>query len=349
MHDLSTLNTMNQFNFWDIVPLFGSASYSTIASKTGMPEEAVRRILRHSMTAHIFAETTPGADTIKHTAMSAAFVHDRKLRSWIGHNLDEVLPAATNLPLALKYYQGNLVEPDRCAGAYTFFRDDCDAKSWFQWYARPGEQWRQARFSEAMTLAAQSRALNELIHRLYDWAALGASTFVDVGGSAGHMSFELAQTYPHMSCVVQDLPDLQAPFAAAVPDGLKPRVTFQAHDFFTPQPVVGADVYFLKHILHDWSDPYAARIIRHIVPAMTKPGARLLIVEGIVPSPGEAPLPNARLMSSLDVQMMVVLNSKERTVEDWIALLKMADERLEFKGAHMAEGVAFALIEAALS
>jgi hypothetical protein len=350
MHDMTALNAMNQLNFWDAVPLSGSASYSAIASKTGVPEEAVKRILRHSMTAHIFAETAPGADTVKHSVMSAAFVHDRKLRSWVAHNLEEVLPAAINLPQALKYYEGNLVEPDRCAGAYTFFRDDKDAKGgWFQWYMRPDQRWRAARFGEAMTFMSQSPALNlKMIHRMYDWAALGAATFVDIGGSVGHISFEVAQSYPQISCVVQDLPDLGAPFAAALPNNLKGRVTFQAHDFFKPQPVLGADVYFIKHVLHDWSDPYAAKIIRQIVPAMTKPGARLLIMEGIMPPSGSVPLHIARMMSSLDLQMMTAVNSKERTVDDWGLLLKMADERLQLKGVHMPEGAGFALIEVAL-
>jgi 6-hydroxytryprostatin B O-methyltransferase len=349
MHDLSTMNAMNKLNFWDAVPLSGNASYRDIASKTGAPEEAIRRILRHSMTAHIFAETAPGADTVKHTVMSAAFVHDRRLRSWVGHNLEEVLPAAINLPQALEHYQGNLVEPNRCAGAYTFFRDESDGKGWFQWYMRPDERWRAARFGEAMTYLTQNPALNlKMIHRMYDWAALGTTTFIDIGGSVGHISFELAQSNLHMSCVVQDLPDLGAPFAAAVPDNLKGRVTFQPHDFFKPQPILDADVYFLKHILHDWSDPYAAKIIRQIVPAMTKPGVRLLIMEGIVPPPGQAPLPIARLMSSLDMQMMTALNSKERTVDDWVALLAMADDRLQLKGVHMPEGAGFALLEVAL-
>jgi hypothetical protein len=350
MHDLTAINAMNQLNFWDAVPLSGNASYSTIASKTGVPEEAVKRIIRHAMTARIFAETTPGADTVKHSVMSAAFVHDRKLRSWVAHNLEEILPAAINLPQALKYYQGNLVEPDRCAGAYTFFRDENDGKGgWFQWYMRPDQRWRAARFGEAMTYLTQNPALNlKMIHRMYDWAALRTATLVDIGGSVGHVSFELAQSYPQMSCVVQDLPDLRTPFAVAVPDSLKARVTFQPHDFFKPQPVLGADVYFLKHVLHDWSDPYAAKIIRQIVPAMTKPGARLLIMEGIVPLSGQAPLPITRLMSSLDLQMMTAVNSKERTVDDWVALLKMADEQLQFKGVHMPEGAGFALIEVAL-
>jgi hypothetical protein len=340
---------MNQFNFWDAVPLSGTSTYGTIASKTGLPEEAVRRILRHSMTSYIFAETTPGADTIKHTSKSAAFVHEPKMRSWVGHNVDEILPAAANLSLALKYYKGDLVEPDHCAGAYTYFRDDSDVKGWFQWYARPDEQWRHARFGEAMSLIAEKANFRQILHQLYDWGALGTCTFVDIGGSVGHISFELAQAYPGMSCVVEDLPDLQVPFVAAVPDALKSRVTFRAHDFLTPQPVAGADVYFFKHILHDWSDPYAAKILRQIVPAMTKPGARILIMEGIVPPPGKVPLPIARIMSSLDIQMMVALNSKERTVEDWIALIKMADERLQFKGVHSVEGAPFAVIEVALS
>lgn len=34
-----------------------------------------------------------------------------------------------------------------------------------------------------------------------------------------------------------------------------------AHDFFTAQPVKNASVFLLKHILHDWPDAYASKIL----------------------------------------------------------------------------------------
>ena len=55
-------------------------------------------------------------------------------------------------------------------------------------------------------------------------------------------------------------------------------------DFFTDQPV-SADVYYMRSILHNWSDKYSVQILRHLTPAL-KPGARVLVHELVLPEPG---------------------------------------------------------------
>jgi 6-hydroxytryprostatin B O-methyltransferase len=40
-----------------------------------------------------------------------------------------------------------------------------------------------------------------------DWASFGEATVVDVGGVSGHISFALAEAFPSLRFVVQDLPD----------------------------------------------------------------------------------------------------------------------------------------------
>jgi hypothetical protein len=264
--------------------------------------------------------------------------------------LDESWASAVNYPLALKEYNANTVEPTKTALSYTFFKDQPELKNAFEWFNSPGQEWRIARFGKAMNYATASPAFNfKVIHQMFDFKSLGDFTFVDVGGSVGHISFEIASTYPTATCIVEDLPELAPSFAAAVPAALKSRVTFQPQDFFTPQKAPGKDIYFLKHILHDWSDPYAAKIIQNLIPAMTKPGARLLIMDGLVPPVDQAPRVVNRLMSGLDMQMLTMCNAKERTVEDWTALLKLADQRLELVRVHAPPGSAFAMMEAKLS
>jgi hypothetical protein len=68
---------------------------------------------------------------------------------------------------------------------------------------------------------------------------------------------------------------------ALLPAELKPRIDFVAHDFFTEQPVRGADIYIFKWIMHNWSDKYCLRILRALVPAL-KTGAKVLLFEYVL-------------------------------------------------------------------
>lgn len=63
------------------------------------------------------------------------------------------------------------------------------------------------------------------------------------------------------------------------------KLRFEAHDFFSPQPVSGADVYLLRFMCHDYSDKYAAKILQGLVPALG-PKSRILLFDGIMPAPG---------------------------------------------------------------
>ena len=43
----------------------------------------------------------------------------------------------------------------------------------------------------------------------------------------------------------------------------------------------GADIYFTRWILHDWSDKYVIRISKFLVPAM-KDGSKVVLFEWLV-------------------------------------------------------------------
>lgn len=95
------------------------------------------------------------------------------------------------------------------------------------------------------------------------------------------MSVELAKRYPNLTLVVEDYKNNVEQGAAQLPPELTNRVKFVPHNFFDLQPVVGAEVYILRHICHDWSTENSVKIIRQIVPAM-KPGSKILLVEIVV-------------------------------------------------------------------
>lgn len=122
----------------------------------------------------------------------------------------------------------------------------------------------------------------------FDFATLpkGAKV-VDVGGGVGTISLAITKAFPHLHVVVQDQKpvidgEAQALWAKedqkAVEDG---RVTLQAHDFFQPQPVKDAAVFFMRFVVHDWADAQSIEILKHLREAAT-PETKLILAEELV-------------------------------------------------------------------
>ena len=137
-----------------------------------------------------------------------------------------------------------------------------------------------------MTLSSTGPGL-EASHILdgFDWATVGKGIVVDIGGSHGSLSIAIAHRHPTISFVVQDRAAVAREGRARLPPQLANRVNFMAHDFFNEQPILDADVYLLRWILHDFSDKYAVRILRGLKPAL-KDGAKIIIMEHVLPEPG---------------------------------------------------------------
>ncbi len=91
----------------------------------------------------------------------------------------------------------------------------------------------------------------------------------------------LAKSTNDLKIVVQDLPGTVEQGRKFLPFKFKERIQFVGKDFFSEQPIEGADVYFLRWILHNWSDKYAIRILQALVPAM-KDGAKVLVYEAVL-------------------------------------------------------------------
>ncbi|QYS97966.1 Methyltransf_2 domain-containing protein [Trichoderma simmonsii] len=187
--------------------------------------------------------------------------------------------------------------------------------------------------SELSKRAVDEESMNSL-RECYDWSSLENGVLVDVGGGAGHVSIFLAKHFPNISFLVQDL---FPPPALGSDNQLAPKVKFQQHNFFEPQPVTNAKAYFMKHSLHNHPDADCVRILRSLVAALEKagPATPLLINEGVLPSPGESMRRDQELtLRRGDMCMMVTLSAKERTRKQFQQLLKEADPRLQIVKIH---------------
>jgi hypothetical protein len=120
----------------------------------------------------------------------------------------------------------------------------------------------------------------------YDFTLIqNGGTFVDIGGSHGPIPIPIDRQHPNMTFVIQDLPEVIQSGRESHPIDLKDRITFQLHDYYKPQPVKDADIYYFRWIFHNVSDKYAVEILRNLKPALEK-GARVVISEFCVPPPG---------------------------------------------------------------
>jgi O-methyltransferase domain/Dimerisation domain len=130
--------------------------------------------------------------------------------------------------------------------------------------------------------------------RAFDGAILEADPFpefglaVDVGGSHGSLLRRLLERNSEAKGVVLDLPEVIADWPAEYRNDLDGRLTGVGGDFFRAVPE-GADLYLLKHILHDWDDERAEKILRRVREDV-RPGGWVAIVEHVLPeSPVEHP------------------------------------------------------------
>lgn len=156
-----------------------------------------------------------------------------------------------------------------------------------------------------------------------------------VGGSQGHAAVALAEAYPELSLVVQDLPHVieeGKQYIKSLPNGdLPARILFQQHNFFDPQPVKGGNVYLLRQILHNWSFDDAVKILSSLVPALSAGRSRIAIMDSVLPEPGTAQVMTERMLRGRDLRMVQLFNANERAIEDWRDILARVDSRLKLE------------------
>lgn len=174
------------------------------------------------------------------------------------------------------------------------------------------------RFNRAMV--SGSEGIVDFVAMSYDFS--DASLIVDVGGGNGALVAGVLRAHSHLRGVICDLPAGLAGTSEYLQRyGLLDRCSTVECDFFESVPD-GGDVYLLKNIIHDWEDEPAVRILANCRRAATH-GGRVVIVERNLPT-RMSTAPEHLNAAMLDLQMMVQLGSKERTLGEYRALLEGA-------------------------
>lgn len=167
----------------------------------------------------------------------------------------------------------------------------------------------------------------------------GQVLLVDVGGATGHDLVNFQNKHPAVSgkLILQD----QVQVISSIREGDRPGIECAVHDFFTPQPVKGAKAYYMHSVLHDWSDDNAQKILLHLKEAMRPGYSKILINENVVADQGAD-----WKITSLDLTMMAMAGSCERTETQWRALVGSVG--LKISGIWKPEGATESLIEVVL-
>lgn len=154
----------------------------------------------------------------------------------------------------------------------------------------------------------------------YDFSQFG--TVMDVGGGNGAILIGLLGANQALRGIVFDRAGAAERAREKLAEaGLSARCQVAAGDFFREVPA-GADAYLLKHVIHDWDDERATVILRNCHRAM-KPGAKLLIAEGVYPPHIDQSL-ESRGAAANDVNMLVVTGGRQRSEAEFRSLYQAA-------------------------
>ncbi|WP_405163842.1 acetylserotonin O-methyltransferase [Nocardia sp. NBC_01499] len=273
----------------------GPKTVAELAERTGAQREPLHRLLRVLAALGVFA-TEGEYVTVTPVGATLSEKHPQSL-----HGIARMWMETHYLPFS---ELGHSVRTGRPGS------DKYLGEPFFDWIGADAQ--REVLFSQAMADITSS-----LRTGMFDGYQLPPGRVVaDIGGSDGSVLVELltrdgdAERRGILFDRPTTVPAAEGTLAEA---DLTNRVEVVAGDFFIEVP--SADIYVLSYILHDWNDQENRRILASIA-AAAAPGARLLIIEGVVPD-GDEP----HLTKAIDLTMLGMLTGKERSEQEYRDLL----------------------------
>jgi hypothetical protein len=150
----------------------------------------------------------------------------------------------------------------------------------------------------------------------YDFSKAGV--IADIAGGYGHLLAAILKEAKHAKGVLFDLPEVVAEAHSMLQEqGVAERTHVVSGDFLSSIPVV-ADIYLLKHIIHDWDDETNFKILANIRKNMP-PNAKVLIIDAVLKEPNEPDLGKI-----IDLEMLMLPGGMERTADEFDTLLAKA-------------------------
>lgn len=284
----------------------GPLTVEEIAGRVGAHPPYLKRVMRALASLGIFAADPHGRFHLTRLAQTLRSDHPESLRDFALMLVDDYNWSAW----------GALEHAVRTGESAFEHVHGAPAFPWMQQHPD-----KEKMFSASM--ASISVMENEAVARAYAFGKL--DQVVDVGGAHGHLLVAILRSYVKIRGILFDQPTVieeaaRAGFVSAA--DVSGRCEMRSGDFFQSVPS-GADAYLLKYVIHDWDDPKSVRILENCRRAMPSHG-RVLVVDHVVGAGNRFDWGKL-----VDINMMVMLGSKERTKDEFRQLFARAGLRLK--------------------
>jgi hypothetical protein len=277
----------------------GPLHVDVLASRTRTHSPTLFRLLRALETLGVFSQVSPFV--FANTPASDCLRRDVPNTQWAW--------VRTQLSVGGGVYQGWSGLGASIRTGDTAF-DQVLGCSFWEFYRRNPEA--GAIFNDAMRLIGKHNSPQ--VAKSYDWSRF--PVIADIGGGIGGLLVDILDAHPSCRGILFDEPKVVQQAIS------HERMEAIGGDFFQSVPA-GADAYILRWIIHDWSEAEAVAVLDKVRKAM-KPGARLILLEELIPETPEL-VPG----KWIDLLMLAITGGRERTEKEYRELLLAAGFGLE--------------------
>lgn len=258
----SSVYTLIKLGVIDDLKANGPKTAKDLAEAAMADEDAMYRILRALASIGYFQQLADGRFELTPVSELLLENHSESFRGMGMLYGDIVVPTMDNFPETIK--TGASVT-ELAHGGKTF------------WQLLEEQPETADAFDQQMAMWTELHA--STVTKSYDFSQ--AKSVVDIGGGRGTMMREILKANPQAEGIIFDRPEVVIGTQEKIEQaGLAERCECVGGNFFESVPE-GADYYVIKHVLHDWDDEHALKILRNIRKAM-RPDSKLLVIEGLV-------------------------------------------------------------------
>lgn len=275
-------------------------TFQELAKKTGTLPDYLERIIRLCLNNQFFAIDKDGKLVNNRNSAVLRKDHPNSMRGMILHMGDETFFSLVYLDEAIEIKGKG--KPTTYTSPFQLAIKD-DKKTLWDWLNEPENKERRLIFDQAM-VSINSLGVKSVLAE-YDFGAF--QNIIDVGGGFGSFVLAIKKKHPAINGIVMDLAEC---VGKAEKLAQSKELTFIAGDFFQSVPRDG-DLYILRHIIHDWNDEQSRRILKTVRKAV-KDSSKLILIEIVM---GTGVMEDKK--SNIDIQMMNLIDGKERTKEEF--------------------------------